>query len=154
MEGIRREIETARPSHGARLAVDEDFLELRLVLPCFEHTTADQVGHGNKSFEPILEADPDVVVGSRFCSDSHHRAVPFARLRDRLSVLTSAVDPERDGFFSILERLHACVAVCHAPWEIRHVDDIRIVLVAPEDRDLVSTTANHVCHVSGWKHGS
>src|SRR3989337_1529563 len=62
IEDIGVEAYTALPGHGRRFRIDADFLELAHVAPQLEGADLEQVAEEHPALEPVLEAQPQLVV--------------------------------------------------------------------------------------------
>src|SRR5688572_6974102 len=62
IEDIGVEAYTAFPGHGRRFRIDADFLELAHVAPQLERADLEQVAEEHPALEPVLEAQPQLVV--------------------------------------------------------------------------------------------
>ena len=62
---------------------------------------------------------------------------PISRLGNRPTEVASCLDPEIDGLLSVVEGFGWRYTVCHAPRQVRDLDDERVVVRTPEHDQVV-----------------
>src|SRR5687768_16512226 len=91
IKNIRVEANASRPSDGRGLGVDAHLLELAHVAPQLEGADLEQVAEEHPAFQPVLEAQPELVILFRLACCYSHRiellkhVLPPPRVQSQLS---------------------------------------------------------------------